>query len=135
MAAETTIANQGQAQAAPAEHTRAGLCFRPNVDILERPDELLLIADMPGVGPNDIDIHFEDRQLTISGHVKPRHDDDAQYLIREYGVGDFCRMFQISEQIDAGKISAKYSNGVLTLHLPKVEAMKPRKISVQTTSA
>ena len=51
-------------------------------------------------------------------------------LLREYGVGDYYRSFQVSEAIDAGKISAEYADGVLTLHLPKAEAVKPRKIAV-----
>ena len=56
--------------------------------------------------------------------------DGQGYFLREYGVGDYYRSFQISEAIDAGKISAEYADGVLTLHLPKTEAVKPRKIAV-----
>jgi HSP20 family protein len=54
-------------------------------------------------------------------------------LLQEYGVGDFYRTFKVSEQIDSTRISAEYHDGVLTIHLPKVEAAKPRKISVQSS--
>ena len=54
----------------------------------------------------------------------------GEFLLHEYGVGDYYRTFQVSEAIDAGKISADYADGVLTLHLPKAEALKPRKIAV-----
>ncbi|MBI2825779.1 MAG: Hsp20/alpha crystallin family protein [Planctomycetia bacterium] len=114
------------------ETTRTGQVYRPNVDILERPDELLLAADMPGTRGEAIDIHFEDGELTIRGPVAARQPADTNYLLSEYGVGDFYRTFRVSEQIDASRIAAEYADGVLTLHLPKVEAAKPRKITVHS---
>jgi len=125
------VMNKPEGGATAAEHTRCGRCFRPNVDILEKADELLLLADVPGAGGGDaIDIKFEEGELTLHGKVDLRQGPDQQYLYQEYGVGDFYRMFQISESIDASKISAEYGNGVLTLHLPKAESVKPRKIAV-----
>jgi HSP20 family protein len=115
-----------------AEHTRNGACYRPNVDIVERPDELLVLADVPGTEPGDVDLNFEDGTLTIHAKVNPRHREDAQLLAEEYGVGDYYRTFRISEAIDAAKISAEYADGVLLLHLPKSEALKPRRIQVKT---
>ena len=64
--------------------------------------------------------------------MPPRQDEDHEYLLREYGTGDYYRTFQVSEAVDASKITADYSDGVLTLHLPKTEAVKPRKIEVKT---
>jgi len=116
----------------PAEHTRSGRYYRPNVDILEQADELIVLADMPGASGDAIDIHFEDGNLTIHAKVVPRQDEKTEYLIREYGVGDFYRTFRISEAIDASKIAAEFADGVLTLHLPKAEEAKPRKIAVKT---
>lgn len=104
--------------------------YAPSVDILETQDELVLCADMPGVKNDDIDIHFEKGELFIHGKVEYRQPEGGRYLLREYGVGDFYRVFTISEAIDPEKISAEYANGVLSLHLPKVEAVKPRKIQV-----
>lgn len=114
------------------EHTRSGRYYRPNVDILEKADELLVLADVPGASGDQIDVNFEDGELTIHAKVAPRQPDDVQYLLREYGVGDYFRTFRISEVIDAGKISAEYADGVLTLHLPKADEAKPRKIAVKT---
>jgi HSP20 family protein len=118
-------------EALAAEHTRSGVCFQPNVDIREENDELVILADAPGAKSDSIDLNFEDGALTIHAVVPPRHDPKYRYLAREYEVGDYCRTFQISEAIDASKITAEYTDGVLTLHLPKTEAVKPRKIHVQ----
>ncbi len=131
MASETPIAKAPADGVTQAEQTRAGLYYRPNVDILEQGDELLVLADMPGASPGGIDIHFEDGTLTIHAKVEPRHPD-ADFLLREYGVGDYWRTFRVAETIDASKISAELADGVLTLHLPKAESAKPRKITVKS---
>ncbi len=115
-----------------AERTRSGCCYRPHVDILEQADELLVLADVPGANGDDVDVQFEDGTLTIHAEVEPRQDSDQELLLCEYGVGDYYRTFRISEAIDAGKITAGYADGVLTLHLPKAEAIKPKKISLKT---
>jgi HSP20 family molecular chaperone IbpA len=127
---ENTITKPTAAEAAIAERTRCGCCYRPNVDILEEKDELLVLADVPGARNDSIDVKFEDGMLEISAAVAPRRDDGQEYLVQEYGIGDYYRTFQVSEAIDAARISAQYADGVLTLHLPKVEAAKPRKIAV-----
>ena len=113
------------------EHTRSGAVYRPEVDILELADELLVHADMPGAKGEDIDIQFEDGSLTIHARVVPRSIESSTTLLHEYGVGDFYRTFRVSEQIDASRIAAQFREGVLTLHLPKAEMAKPRKIHVQ----
>lgn len=118
-------------QVTPAEHTRSGRYYRPAVDILESAEELTVVADVPGAKAESIDVRFEDGALSIHARVPPRREEDAEYLLHEYGVGDFWRTFRVSEAIDAAKISAEYAEGVLTLHLPKAEAIKPRKITVK----
>jgi HSP20 family protein len=130
MASETTQQGATAEMAAP-EHTRSGQIYRPDVDILEKGDELIILADMPGVKPDDIDIKFEDGTLTIYGRVTNGRLEREQFLLREYGIGDYYRTFRISEQIDPTKISAEMADGVLTLHLPKAEQAKPRKIKVE----
>jgi HSP20 family protein len=116
----------------PAETTRKNApVFAPHVDIVERAGELVLLADMPGVSGEAIDIEFKDGTLTVRGHVCPREQDGRRYLLREYGVGDFYRTFQVSESVNAEKITAAYRDGVLELHLPKVAPPEPRKINVK----
>lgn len=114
-----------------AEPTRRGQVYLPNVDILEDRDELLLIADVPGATSEHIDIRFENGELTIDARVDVRNAAEPDRDIwREYGVGDFHRSFQLGESIDNAKIHAEVKDGVLTVHLPKTEAIKPRKIAV-----
>lgn len=115
-----------------AERTRGGQVYRPQVDILETGDELVLVADLPGVKSDAIDIGFEDGTLTIQGKVEPRYGEDRSFLVREYGIGDFYRTFRVSEEIDASRIQAESAGGVLTVHLPKAEKAKPRKIAVKS---
>ena len=112
------------------EHRNNGRTYQPNVDIFETNDGLTLLADMPGTTAEKIGVEFEKGLLTITGPVEARSATDAQHLHREYGVGDYRRSFRLSENIDATKISADYTNGVLKVVLPKVEAAKPRKIAV-----
>ena len=127
----STQSNVAQHEPNGAERTRTGRWFRPPVDIIENADELLLVADVPGAASDSIDIDFEDGVLTVEAKVAPRSSEDATPLLQEYGVGDFHRSFRVSEQIDASRINAEYTDGVLTIHLPKAEAAKPRKIQVQ----
>ncbi len=112
------------------EHTRCGCYYRPNVDIIEEADELVLMADVPGVAGDNVNVDFEDGTLSIHARVE-KSEDEREYLAHEYGVGDYCRTFQVDESIDAEKIEAECHDGVLVLHLPKIEAAKPRKIKVK----
>lgn len=130
MSIEATVTPE-TTEVAAAEHTRGGPYYRPNVDIYELADELVVLADIPGARNDSIDLNFEDGSLTIHARVPQRQEKQGPYTRREYGVGDFYRTFRVSEHIDATRISAEYANGVLTLHLPKVEAVKPRKIKVK----
>jgi len=129
MSVEATVTQNG-ADTAAEELTRGGPFYRPNVDIYELPEELVVLADVPGTSNDQIDINFEDGILTIHAKVTQRQSAQGAYNRREYGVGDFYRTFKVSEQIDASRIGAEYFAGVLTLHLPKIEAAKPRKIKV-----
>ena len=112
------------------ERTRGGLTYSPRIDIWETDDEIVLFADMPGVTAENLDMQFENRELRIHGTVCPRHED-VNFLYGEYGIGDFFRTFTIGESVDAEQIAAELKDGVLTLHLPKTEAHKPRKIEVK----
>ena len=111
------------------EATRGGAHFTPRVDIVETDKELTLTAELPGVRPQDVDLHYEKGELLLRGRVAPRREGKAM-LLREYEEGDFYRAFTIHESIDATKIEAECKNGVLTVHLPKVAAVQPRQIAV-----
>lgn len=115
---------------ARAEATRGGVFFTPRVDIVETDGELTLFAEVPGVRPEDVDLRYEKGELVLHGRVKPRSEAHA-LVLQEYEEGDFYRAFNISESIDASRISAECKNGLLTVHLPKVESVRPRQISVR----
>jgi HSP20 family protein len=115
-----------------AETTRNVPLYVPAVDIYESNDSLTLVADMPGVSPDHVDIDLKDNQLTIQGTVGVEEGKGEQVLLREYGVGDFYRQFTIGKLIDQSRIEASMKEGVLTLTLGKVEAARPRKINVKT---
>jgi HSP20 family protein len=114
------------------DRDRPGDPFIAPVDIVAKNDELLLVADIPGTTAEGVDIDYERGTLTLRARVEPRERGaSATPILLEYGVGDYERTFQVGEGIDAQRIRAEYRNGVLTLHLPKTEAIKPRKIAVQ----
>lgn len=131
MSEKTAMTEARDRGLARSEPTRSAWTYVPNVDILDTPEELRVLADLPGVGEDSIDVRFEDGTLTIHGRVRERQSEDTRWLRREYGVGDFHRTFEVSESIDARQISAEYADGVLTLRLPKTEAAKPRRIQVR----
>jgi HSP20 family protein len=117
-------------EVAAPEATRGGIYYIPRVDIYESTDEVVLQCDMPGVKPQDVDVRFEKGELSLHGKVQARQAP-AEYLEEEYGVGDFYRSFAVAPEIDADKISADYRDGVLTVHLPKQERVKPKQIPVK----
>lgn len=115
----------------PAETTRNIPVYVPAVDIYETEEALTLVADMPGVSPENVDIDIRDDQLTIRGTVTLEREGETM-LLREYGVGDYFRQFTLGRIIDQNKIEAAMKDGVLTLTLPKVDKAKPRKVTVKT---
>jgi HSP20 family protein len=121
-------------EASRAEARHSGPHFTPRVDIYETDKELTLFADLPGVAPNSVDLHYEKGELVLRGRVqKAQPNKQARpLLLEEYEVGDFYRVFSIHESIDAGRIEAECKNGVLTVHLPKVEAARPRQINIKS---
>ena len=128
---DTLVKKEEQpAEVVTVERTRSGQTYSPRFDIWETDEELILYGDLPGVSVEMLDIQFEKDVLTIHGKVAPRHND-LQFLGGAYGIGDFYRTFTIGETIDSEKIAAEMHNGVLTLHLPKTEAVKPRRIEVK----
>jgi HSP20 family protein len=130
MANPTTLPTQEQRSKAPKAESTSSVVYTPRVDILETESELLLFVDMPGVEPEDVNVRYENGELILQGRCTARQER-MNYMLWEYGVGDFHRAFTINEVVDAGKITAEMKNGILTVHLPKAEAAKPKKITVK----
>jgi HSP20 family protein len=124
--------DKGAVPAVP-EQTHPGPIYTPAVDIFESDDRIALLADMPGVRPQDLRIDLRENVLTLSGHVAVPEASGETPVLREYGSGTFFRQFTLSEHIDQTKIDAKLTDGVLRLELPKAERAKPRQITVKTS--
>jgi HSP20 family molecular chaperone IbpA len=101
----------------------------PRVDIFENDQEVLLIADLPGVEPDSLHIHLEQDQLVINASRQEEAPGTA--LSGEFQNIDFHRAFLVPQGLDSDKISANLKDGVLHLHLPKSEAVRPRQIAVK----
>jgi HSP20 family protein len=106
--------------------------WMPPVDVLEERDTIRLVAELPGVKPEDVKISLEGNVLTLQGekHQEEEHEGGKAYRYeRTYGM--FERSFTLPATIDGNKIVAKFDSGLLTILLPKVEAAKPRQIEVK----
>ena len=134
MAKETTSDLQTrEKQALEREGTRPGLVFRPDVDILERPDEFVVTADLPGVDERSVDVRLEEGVLSIDAAQAAELDAAWTPIYAEYRLGGYHREFTLSETIDTDAIQAKMREGVLELHLPKSRRHRPRQIEVQSS--
>jgi HSP20 family molecular chaperone IbpA len=114
-----------------AEQTRPGPVFTPLVDIYETEQALTLLADLPGVESKDLRIDLREGVLTLAATPELPKPGAEEELLREYQPGGYYRQFTVSDAIDQKKIEATLKDGVLKLHLPKVEAVKPRQIQVK----
>jgi HSP20 family protein len=128
----TNAPARDRVEAPRAETTHGGVLFTPRVDIFETDQELTLFAELPGVKPDDVNLRYENGELVLHGKVQPSHPGPRGFLLHEFDQGDFFRAFAIHESIDAARIEAECKNGVLTVHLPKVEAVRQRQINVKT---
>ncbi len=107
------------------------LTFRPDVDICDCGNEVLIVADVPGANPGAIDVSFDDGVLSVHAPVAAR-TLSGRALQQEYGIGDYCRSFKLGEGFDASLISAECRRGVLEIHVPRLASVRPRKIAVRT---
>jgi HSP20 family protein len=114
------------------ESTRNVPVFVPAVDIYESENALTLLADMPGVPIENVDIDLDSDQLTVRGGM-PQTEETGKVIFREYTAGDYHRQFTLSSDIDREKIQASMKDGVLKLVLPKAEVAKPIKITVKSS--
>ncbi|MDR2439155.1 MAG: Hsp20/alpha crystallin family protein [Planctomycetaceae bacterium] len=104
----------------------------PPVDISEYENEYRIEADMPGIKEENIDIQFHQGELRIRGFVDAPDEKTKQRIdrYRQFESVDYYRAFRIGESVNASEISAHYIDGILTVHLPKAEMLKPRKIEI-----
>ena len=129
--AETQALQAREKQELQRESTRAGPVFRPDIDVLERPDGYVIYADLPGVDDKSVDVRFDRGTLTLDAQLATFPESGWQPLHSEYRFGRFHREFRVSEGIDASGVSAKMHNGVLELLLPKSADHRPRAIPVR----
>lgn len=102
-----------------------------SVNLKENENSYLIKADLPGVEEKDVEVKFDNGLLTISGERKEEKEEETERCYRsEISYGKFSRSFRFGDEVDVDKVSAKFKNGVLKLELPKVEAKKPRIISL-----
>ncbi len=104
----------------------------PPIDIFDNGEGLVLRADLPGVSGETLELQVQDNKLTLFGRVPVSLPENARILHQEYEVGDFLRSFILSDDVDHDRISAKFSNGVLKLVLPRAQKAVPRRIEVNS---
>lgn len=107
--------------------------WRPAVDIKEEADRFVILADLPGVDPKDIEITAENGMLTVRGERRVEKEEEREGFRRVERVrGTFYRRFSLPDTADTGGIKARGKDGVLEITLPKHEKVQPRKITVQS---
>lgn len=107
----------------------------PPVDVFETNDSVVLKADLPEVNQDEVDISVQNNTLTIRGERKAEKEVKEKNFYRmERSYGSFSRSFSLPPTVDADRIEASFSNGVLTMTLPKREQSKPKQIKVKVTS-
>jgi HSP20 family protein len=105
------------------EKTRPARELAPHVDIFENDSELLVVADVPGLDPHDIDVHVDLPEFRIEAKVQGSPDRPVVY----------ARTFRVDERIDPESVKAEYKEGVLRVHLAKSAAFRPRRVAVQSS--
>lgn len=103
----------------------------PAVDVWEDANGITLRADMPGVTKDNLDIGIDGDRLTIAGDVTLGESAKLRDIHAEVRVAQYQRSFILSRDLDTGKVHASLANGVLQLHIPKLEMAKPRRIEVK----
>jgi HSP20 family molecular chaperone IbpA len=125
----TTVQAKNGSTAAKSYQRRA---VAPPVDVFENADELLIVADVPGVADGGIDLRIENDTLTLVAHRAEELLTGSPALVREYDEVDFAATFRIPAGIDHSGIAAETKNGTLLVRLPKAAAARSRKIVVRS---
>ena len=120
------VPTQPQSTAPVPERT----VFMPPIDIYDSDEGLVLLADLPGVTIESLEIQVQDNRLTLFGRVNPALPVEARLLHQEFEWGDFLRSFILSDEVDHDRITAKLNHGVLEVVLPRATKTAPRRIQV-----
>ncbi|MDR2452595.1 MAG: Hsp20/alpha crystallin family protein [Candidatus Accumulibacter sp.] len=113
------------------ETTRSEAALLPPADVIEDDEGITLYADLPGVPKDKLNLHVEADTLSIEGEVALDLPEGMESSHAEVGLPRYRRVFTLSRELDAGKVSAEFSQGVLKLRIPKAEHAQPRRIEVQ----
>ena len=125
---DMAVRMEGQAE---KHATRAPRPLVPPVDVYENEHGITLLADMPGVTKDGLDVEVEKNVLTIKGTIADMVPRDIRPLYAEFGAKEYERAFTLGPDVDLGRIEARMSGGVLRLFIPKAEEVRPRKIEVK----
>ena len=130
MAANSLTERNDERDVQAREETRSKEKYiRPAVNIIETEEGLILTADIPGAAKETLDVNVEKGILTISAPTS--HTMPGQPVYQEFELANYYRQFSIPESLDHGKAKADFTNGILTLTVPKAEAAKPKRIDVK----
>ncbi len=114
---------------------RQGGAWALPLDVIETDDEFIVKASLPGINPDELDISLTDNVLTIKGEIKAEEEaENVRYHLRERRFGMFQRSISLPVPVNADKVEAVYENGVLVLHIPKAEEVKPKHIAIKKVS-
>ena len=103
------------------------------LDVAETENEFIVKASLPGMNPDDIDVNFNDKTLTIKGEYKTEEKkDELHYHLHERHYGSFARSVTLPTAVKSDAIEARFEAGVLTLKLPKTEEVKPKRIAIRS---
>jgi HSP20 family protein len=103
----------------------------PAMDLVERGDEFVLRADLPGMSEEDVSIEIKDHVLTISGERKAEHEEEGEsYYRAERAFGSFTRTLTLPEGVDPDAVAASFADGVLDVRIPKPAERKPHRVAI-----
>jgi HSP20 family protein len=105
---------------------------RVPVDVHANDDEYIITASVPGLKPEDLHVEILDDVVTLRSEIAEEENGDGKYLMREMGVGPFRRSLRLPVPVDSDKANAKVENGLLTVHIPKAEEVRPKEIKVKS---
>lgn len=107
----------------------------PAIDIHETPDEVVMTAALPGIKPEDVEITMVGQTLSMRGEFKADESiEQGRHLVQERRYGTFHRQIELPVRVQGDRAEASFENGLLTLHIPKAEEVKPRQIQIQAGS-